>query len=127
VASACVDLSDGLSDGVQRIAEASDVGILIDADALPIDAATREVLASHTADATSAAITGGDDYELLVAVRPAMRRHLASAARHGGALLTRIGVCTAERGVRWRIAGADAPLPGGYSHFGHARTASTGR
>src|SRR5205809_5740562 len=40
-ASACVDLSDGLADGAQRIAEASGVGVMLDAAALPIDPAAR--------------------------------------------------------------------------------------
>ena len=38
------------------------------------------------------ALTGGDDYELLFAVRPRTRGRLAAATRHGGVPLTRIGV-----------------------------------
>src|SRR5207302_10580603 len=77
-ASACVDLSDGLADGVHRIAEASGVGITIDADALPIDAAARALIASRGEDPILHAIAGGDDYELLFAVRPRTRRRRAS-------------------------------------------------
>src|SRR5262249_30744902 len=40
-ASACVDLSDGLADGVRRVAEASGVGVTVDASLLPIDPAAR--------------------------------------------------------------------------------------
>src|SRR5581483_7874450 len=71
-ATACMDLSDGLADAVSRIAEASDVGAIVDADAVPIDAAARRVLESGDgdADAIAAAIAGGDDYELLFTVRP---------------------------------------------------------
>jgi thiamine-monophosphate kinase len=126
-ASACVDLSDGLADAVHRLAAAGGVGILVDAAALPIDAAARTVLGSDGADATMAAITGGDDYELLIAIRPAMRRYLKEAARQGGVPLTRIGACTAECGVRMRVAGADAPLPDGYTHFGRIGTEPSGR
>ncbi len=38
-ATACMDLSDGLADGVRQIAEASGVGATIDAAAIPIDPA----------------------------------------------------------------------------------------
>src|SRR5205823_6257340 len=36
-ATSCIDLSDGLADAVHQIAEASGVGLIIDADAIPID------------------------------------------------------------------------------------------
>ena len=120
-ASACMDLSDGLSDAVCQIAEASGVGARVDADALPIDPCARDVLAAGGADPIAAAITAGDDYELLVAVRPRTRGRLAAAIRHGGVPLTRIGVCTEDRAIVLCRNGADEPLPrGGYRHFGHA-------
>ncbi len=85
-ASACIDLSDGLADGVHRIAESSGVGISLDASALPIDAGTRSVFEARGSDAVQEAIAGGDDYELLFTVRRRMRRSVASArATHGPA------------------------------------------
>jgi thiamine-monophosphate kinase len=127
-ASACVDLSDGLADGVHRIAEASRVGMVIDADALPIDDAARSALESDPRGALAAAISGSDDYELLFTMRPSMRRrHLAGASRQGGAPLTRIGVCTPEPGVRMRTVGGETPLPGGYTHFGRTGVEPSGR
>ncbi len=45
-------------------------------------------------------ITGGDDYELLFTVRPRTRGRLKAAMRPGDTPLTRIGVCTADRGGR---------------------------
>ena len=119
-ATACVDLSDGLADGVHRLAEASEVGIAIDAEAVPIDASTRHILSDMDDDITIAAITGGDDYELLFAVRPRARRHLTAASRHAGVALTRIGVCTGDRAVVLRREGSEGPLPAGYTHFGRA-------
>ena len=120
-ASACMDLSDGLADGLRQIAEASGVGMTIDADAVPIDPAARAVLGRGGEDAVLAAIAGGDDYELLFAVRPRTGRRLAAAERRGGVPLTRIGRCTAEPGVTLhRAAGAPidlADLPHGFSHF----------
>jgi thiamine-monophosphate kinase len=120
-ATACVDLSDGLADAVHRLAEASGVGAIVHDDALPIEPAAREWFTTHSIDATTGAVTGGDDYELLLAVRPRARRRLAQVTRHAGAPLTRIGVCTADRAVLLRCGSddqtRDRPLPGGYGHF----------
>ena len=121
-ASACMDLSDGLADAVWQIAEASGVGAAIEAGALPIDPDAREWFASRGADVEHEAITGGDDYELLIAVRPRARGRLAAAHRHGGVPLTRIGTCTGDRAIVMRRTVGDAaidaqPLPRGYSHF----------
>ncbi|PYR42643.1 MAG: thiamine-phosphate kinase [Acidobacteria bacterium] len=116
-ASACIDLSDGLADGLHRIADASGVGMAIDADALPIDPSARARFDARGDDAVRAALCGGDDYELLFTVRPRTRRRLTAAERHGGAPLTRIGTCTADRLVVLQRAGASTPVPEGYSHF----------
>jgi thiamine-monophosphate kinase len=118
-ASAGMDLSDGLADGVHQIAEASGVGAVVDADALPIEPGARDWFAAKGEDVTTAALTRGDDYELLLAVSPKRGRRLAEARRHGGVPLTRIGVCTKEPQVILRCGGegGDRPLPAGYRHF----------
>jgi thiamine-monophosphate kinase len=113
VASACMDLSDGLADAVNQIAAASGVGAEIDAASLPISAASRDWFASRGVDPIRAAVTGGDDYELLVAVRPRLRRQLAAAIRKADVPFTRIGKCTATPGVTLD----GAPMPAGYEHF----------
>jgi len=114
-------LSDGLADGLQRIADASGVGMTVDAGSLPIDADARAVFAAQGSDPTDEALVGGDDYELLVAVHPRARRRFTAAARQAGVAVTRIGVCTDGGTVTIRRgAGAeahDAPVPAGYSHF----------
>lgn len=120
-ASACVDLSDGLADGAQRIAEASGVGVTLDAAALPIDPDARRFFETQGVDPVEESMAAGDDYELLVAVRPRARGRLAAAIRHGGAPLTRVGRCTEERAVVIRrpggAAATEAALPAGYTHF----------
>ena len=114
-ASACMDLSDGLADAVSQVARASGVGAVVEAASLPIDPDAREWFASRGDDPVAAAIAGGDDYELLVVVRPRLRSRLAAA--RAGTPLTRIGVCTADRSIVLRGAGGDRPWPRGYSHF----------
>jgi thiamine-monophosphate kinase len=120
-ASACMDLSDGLADGLRQVAEASGVGMTIDAAELPIDPEARTFFASRGQDAIVEALTGGDDYELLIAARPRTQRRLAAAMQRGGVSLTRIGRCTAERGITLRGAGVPSidvgAMVGGYAHF----------
>lgn len=116
--SACVDLSDGLADGVTRIAESSTVGITLDLSALPIDPDARAWFEGRGVDPVVAAVSGGDDYELLFTVRPRQRGRLKAAFQHGGVPLTRIGVCTAERALLMQPAdGAPVPIPSGFTHF----------
>ena len=122
-ASACMDLSDGLSDALEQMAEASGVGMTIDADALPIDPGVRAFFAGRDEDPVAESLAGGDDYELLIAVRPRTQRRLAEAMRRGGVPLTRIGRCTADRAIVVRGGGAvaAAALPQGFSHFAHLK------
>ena len=116
-----MDLSDGLADAVHQMAEASGVGVTIDAAALPIDPAARELFVARGLDAVTEALSAGDDYELLLASRPRTRRVLTAAVRHSDVALTRIGRCTGDRLVtlqRTAAGSIDAvPLPQGYSHF----------
>jgi thiamine-monophosphate kinase len=107
-ARACVDLSDGLADGVRQIGEASGLGALIDAAALPVEegATLRDALA------------GGEDYELLFAVSPRMRSRLKHARRMAGDLaVTRIGRLTRERALLLNRNGGTEELPAGFAHF----------
>lgn len=70
VASAAIDISDGLLADLGHIARASGVGIELDADALPASAALRALF--DRAERLRCQATGGDDYELVFTV-PAER------------------------------------------------------
>ena len=117
-ASASIDLSDGLADGVRRIAEASGVGATIDEEALPIDPAARAWFSNHGMDPVHEALTAGDDYELLVTVRPKTGRRLAAAQRGSGVPLTRVGTCTEGHGLLLRDHAIEREFPRpGFDHF----------
>jgi thiamine-monophosphate kinase len=117
-ASACIDLSDGLGDGLHQIAAASDVGIEVDPGALPIDAATRAWFAGRGREPIEAAVTGGDDYELLFTVSPRMRSRFRTVRQQTrGLALTRIGTVRRAPGVTWNRDGGRQPVPSGYAHF----------
>jgi thiamine-monophosphate kinase len=120
-ASACMDLSDGLGDALDQVAEASAVAIDVDTAALPVEDATRAWFARTGVDLV-AAIAGSDDYELLFTVPP----RTAGRLRHVTALVkdvpvTRIGTVAAGTGVRLRRDDRFDALPAGYSHFGPPR------
>jgi thiamine-monophosphate kinase len=117
-ASSCIDLSDGLADGLRQLAQASGVGIEIDAVALPLSREAREWHAAGGTDPVTAALAGGDDYELLFTVRPRHRGRLRGARRRIGDLpITRIGVVTRARELVVRDAGRSRELPAGFEHF----------
>lgn len=117
-ATACMDLSDGLADGVRQIAEASGLGAAIDAGALPIPAAAREWFHRAGADPVTAAVAGGDDYELLFAVPRRGRGRLATVVRQArGLAVTRIGQLTGEPVLAIVRDGAAEPMPTGFVHF----------
>lgn len=118
VASACIDLSDGLGEGIRQLAEAGDVGLAVDGDAVPVDEATRRAFAGRGEDPVDAACAGGEDYELLFTVPPRRLRAFESVRRLIGSLpCTPIGKVTAGRTVSWRRSGRDGSLPAGFAHF----------
>jgi thiamine-monophosphate kinase len=69
LASAMMDVSDGLLGDLAHIARASGCAAVVEAARLPLSDAAKQVLAVHP-ERLSDVLTGGDDYELLAAVRP---------------------------------------------------------
>jgi len=113
-ATSCMDLSDGLADGIRHIAEASAVGMTIERSAIPVQPEARTWFESRNADPVLEALAGGDDYELVFTASPKLRGRLRTVARHGGVAITRIGSCTKGSTVELT---AGEPLPKGFGHF----------
>ena len=117
-ASSCMDLSDGLADGLRQIAEASAVGITVDAAAIPLGDGVKEWHEHEGGDPVETALSGGDDYELLFTVRPAHRGRFRGARRQLSDLpVTKIGTVTKDRALLVRDDAGVRPLPAGYEHF----------
>ena len=117
-ASSCVDLSDGLADGLHQLAGASGVGLEVDGAAIPVTAEARDWFDACGLDAITAAVTGGDDYELLFTVRPKGRSRFEAVRRQArGVRLTKIGSVRREPGVTVTRGGIAEPVPSGYVHF----------
>ncbi len=118
VATACMDLSDGLADAVRQVAQASGTGARIDGTLLPIPEAAATLFARRGDDPVRTAVEGGDDYELLVAVPPSRRRALDAVRRLARGLpITRIGELTKAPALVLARQAGEEPLPEGFAHF----------
>ena len=115
VASAAMDISDGLLIDLQKLCAASHCGALLNIDALPPSLAMRELFDEETA--IDYALAGGDDYELLFTLPPDELPDLL-AQRDPAVPLTSIGVIVAGDGVQCERRGAPfMPRRSGYDHF----------
>lgn len=113
-----IDLSDGLGAAVAQLAEASGCGARIDADAVPVMADARDWWTRQGVDPVRASMSGGEDYELLLAVPPRWGGRLRHLRRQvADPPLTRIGTLTRAHTLVVSEAGIDVALPSGFEHF----------
>jgi thiamine-monophosphate kinase len=116
-ATAMIDLSDGLAGDAAQLALASGAGARIDAAALPVAAGVAEVAAAAGRDPLELAASGGEDYELLVALPPE-RLDGALARTADGAGLTPIGELSAGDGVEIRLPDGSPARSTGFDQLG---------
>ena len=117
LATAMIDLSDGLSSDLNHLCTESNVGALIDASRIPIDPLVQDVCGRRALDPLMLALHGGEDFELLFTVDPQTAAKLPK--RVDGVALTRIGeITTPSSGVQisegsrvWNLE------PSGWEHF----------
>ena len=114
VASAAMDLSDGLAMDLRRLCRASGCGAEIRADSLPGAAALADL---PPAVRLKCQLSGGEDYQLLFAADPREDAALQELAASHGIELTRVGVLTAGQSVD--LKGANWP-GGSFAHFAEA-------
>lgn len=114
----CMDLSDGLAADLPKLCAASGVGALVDVSHLPISNDLAATEAELDRPAWELALSGGEDYELLLAVAPADVEAACAAVAATGTTLTPIGEIT-RTGLRFTGPdGADLPpATGGWDHF----------
>ncbi len=114
IAHAAMDVSDGLVQDLGHLCRASGLSAVIHAESVPLSGAAR------LADRLELCLTGGDDYELLLAVPPAHEAALLDAARAARMQVTRIGHFVAGEAavtVLDRDGVAMDFATGGWSHF----------
>jgi thiamine-monophosphate kinase len=116
VASAAIDVSDGMLGDLGHILKRSKVGAVVEAERLPRSDALRMLPPPLQRQYT---LCGGDDYELLFTAPVDRRAEVERVGRSAGVEVTRIGrIVGADHGLR--IVDADgAPLPGDWRGFDH--------
>ncbi len=97
LATAALDLSDGLLGDLGHILQRSHVGATLDLDALPLSPHLRE---RSRDEQLTAILSGGDDYELLFTASRQRRDEVMALGRRLALPLHRIGHIDAEPGLR---------------------------
>jgi thiamine-monophosphate kinase len=121
LASAMIDISDGLSSDVNHLCAESGVGAVIDSASIPIDPNVTRLCGRRALDPLALALHGGEDFELLFTVSPENVERLPK--RVDGIAHSLIGEITDKPGVvRIREKNREWELDaGGFQHFGNQR------
>lgn len=119
LASAAIDLSDGLSGDLRHLCEASRVGAQLEIDKLPISSACRSYAQAFGVSPSQLALTGGEDYELLFTASQRHHDTITRQARTRGYRVTCIGTIRPKGfGIQTASDGRTQPLPvTSYEHF----------
>ncbi len=125
IASASIDLSDGLLADLGHLLRASGCGAELYLDELPRSAAVRAAeaaLARAGEHRYALSLPGGEDYALLFAVRPARERALLAALRRSRTAARTVGRCVQGSSIALRERGRAVPLPrqAGWDHLSRA-------
>jgi len=112
LASACIDISDGLEQDLSHILKASSVGAVIEVEKIPI----TEALDVHIKDTNdwSIPLCGGDDYELCFTIPECNKEGIVKISESCNVDITKIGVVSESLGLQ--IEGFDGPRKS-YQHF----------
>lgn len=124
LASAMIDVSDGLSSDLRSLCEASGVGARIEQERLPCSSPLKAVAPARGLQPHEVALRGGEDYELLFTVPEDKVPAFVQKTGRWASLITRIGTVTdASEGVSVLEAdGHVRPLrEEGFDHFRAAK------
>jgi thiamine-monophosphate kinase len=126
IATAGLDVSDGLVADLRHLCEVSRLSAVIEARSVPLSAATRAAIAGDP-HCLATALTGGDDYEILFAAPPAASTLIGELSRQFGVPITPIGrmVGMSEGGQPQVVILDEFGLPRsfateGWTHFGNS-------
>ena len=117
LATAAIDVSDGLLGDLAHLLRRSRVGVQLDLQALPVSPLLQTRPAAEQLDCV---LAGGDDYELLFTAPADQAPAVRQAAAQAGVAVTCIGLIDATPGLRLQQGGQD--VPNRWTSFDHFRT-----
>jgi thiamine-monophosphate kinase len=113
---ASIDSSDGLAWSLHEIARRSSVGMLV--DKIPVASEAARFAKEHKLDPMELALHGGEEYELVLTVKPDCWRKAEKAIEKVGGKLLRIGTVTDEKQVLFDNGKETRVIDSrGYEHF----------
>jgi thiamine-monophosphate kinase len=117
LATAMIDISDGLSSDLAHLCRESNVGARIDAARIPIDPPVIDLCGRRALDPLLLALHGGEDFELLFTIRPRDLKRLPRGL--GGVPVTYLGDVTNDAGHISLAEGSRVSTiePAGFTHF----------
>jgi thiamine-monophosphate kinase len=124
---AMIDTSDGTASDVLHLADASRVGVRLDAARLPVLPGLAEAARAAGVAADAWTLGGGEDYELLFTARSRFEARADEFRAAAGVPVTRIGEVLEERDGRWVVTreGERRPLlPAGWDHLAGGTSAA---
>jgi thiamine-monophosphate kinase len=115
-ATASIDSSDGLAWSLYELSVASNVGFLI--VNLPVASETKQFARIHRFDPAELSLYGGEEYELLVTIKPRLWDKAKKAIEHVEGSLIKIGVVTKEKKILLKAEGKNVSIEArGWEHF----------
>jgi len=114
--SSSMDSSDGLAWSLHELARASNIGFLL--DTLPVAPEVHEFAQTNELDEADLVLYGGEEYELVLTVKPEKWEEAKTAAETVGGCLIPIGKATSERQVILEAEGKKRVIEArGWEHF----------
>ena len=115
-ATASIDSSDGLAWSLHEICRASNVGFLI--EKLPIAPSAEKFARLHGLDSAELALYGGEEYELLVTVKPSLWHEAKAAVENVGGSLNKLGLVTEDKRILLKTGEETVSVEArGWEHF----------
>lgn len=113
---ASIDSSDGLAWSLYELSDASNVGFII--NRVPVAKEAVEFARIHNLDPWELSLYGGEEYELIVTVKPELWEKTKREIERSGGALMKIGVATEERRIRLQVDGETRIIKRkGWEHF----------
>jgi thiamine-monophosphate kinase len=115
-ATAAIDSSDGLALCLHELSKRSNVGFVL--DTVPIAPEVKQFAELFQLDPNELALYGGEEYELVVTIKPGKWQKARAAVKKAGGNLIKIGYATEERRIVLKTRKGEIPIDArGWEHF----------